>query len=82
MPAVFYVRPSNFLSDSRDKTIITGGSEEEVLQKTYEYLKSPAAQERYIGLREMEITDLENNIRKCIFQKGNKVFSTRAPQEH
>ena len=82
MPAVFYVRPSNFLSDSRDKTIITGGSEEEVLHKTYEYLKSPAAQERYIGLREMDITDLENNIRKCIFQKGNKVFSTRAPQEH
>ena len=40
MPDVYYVRPSNFLSDSRDRTIITGDSEDEVLGKVYEYLRS------------------------------------------
>ena len=44
MPDIYYARPSNFLSDPRDKTIIVGESEDEVLQKMYEYLSSPAAQ--------------------------------------
>ena len=39
MPDVYYVRPSNFLSDSRDRTIITGDSEDEVLGKVYDYLR-------------------------------------------
>ena len=79
MPDVYYARPSNFLSDSRDRTVITGDSEEEVLAKMYEYLESPAAKARYPGVTDP--TELENNIRKCIFKKGAKVFGTRAPAE-
>ena len=80
MPDVFYARASNFLSDSRDKTIVTGDSEDEVLEKMYAYLRSPEARQRYPAVTDP--TELENNIRRCIFKKGEKVFSTRAPQEH
>ena len=79
MPDVYYARPSNFLSDSRDRTVITGDSEEDVLEKMYEYLRSPAARQRYPSV--VDPTELENNIRKCIFKKGAKVFGTRAPEE-
>ena len=77
MPDVYYVRPSNFLSDSRDKTIITGDSEDDVLGKVYDYLRSPEGRQRYPGIDDP--TELENNIRKCIFRKGQKVFGTRVP---
>ena len=80
MPDVYYVRPSNFLSDSRDKTIIMGDSEEEVLEKTYSYLRTPESRERYPAVTDP--LELENNIRRCIFKKGAKVFGTRAPEEH
>ena len=80
MPDVYYARTSNFLSDSRDKTIITGDSEDEVLEKMYEYLRSPPARARYPAVTDP--TELENNIRRCIFKKGVKVYSTRAPHEH
>ena len=80
MPDVYYVRPSNFLSDSRDKTIITGDSEDEVLSKTYDYLSSDAGRARYPAVEDP--TELENNIRRCIFVKGQKIFGTRAPEEH
>ena len=77
MPDIYYARPSNFLSDPRDKTIIVGESENEVLQKMYEYLSSPAAQERYPGVGDP--TELENNIRTCIFKKGTKAIHNRPP---
>ena len=77
MADVYYARPSNFLSDSRDRTVITGASEDEVLEKMYEYLRSPEAQARYTNVDDP--TELEFNIRKCIFKKGAKVFGTRAP---
>ncbi len=77
MPDIYYARPSNFLSDPRDKTIIVGESENEVLQKMYEYLNSPAAQERYPGVGDP--TELENNIRTCIFKKGTKAIHNRPP---
>ena len=80
MPDVYYVRPSNFLSDSRDKTIITGDSEDQVLDKVYEYLRSPEGRQRYPAVEDP--TELENNIRKCIFVKGQNVFGTRAPDAH
>ena len=81
MPDVYYARPSNFLSDPRDRTVITGGSEDEVLQNMYEYLSSPAAKERYPGVEDP--TELENNIRKCIFKKGTKAIHNRPPDaEH
>ena len=80
MPDVYYARPSNFLSDSRDKTVITGGSEDEVLEKMYEYLRSPEAQARYPNVDDP--TELEFNIRKCIFRKGDKLLGTRAPDAH
>ena len=80
MPDVYYARTSNFLSDSRDKTIVTGDSEDDVLAKMYEYLRSPEARSRYPAVTDP--TELENNIRRCIFKKGAKVFGTRAPQEH
>ena len=41
MPDIYYARPSNFLSDPRDRTVIVGESEEEVLQKMFEYLSQP-----------------------------------------
>ena len=47
MPDTYYARPSNFLSDPRDRTVIVGDSEEDVLQKMYAYLSSPEAQARY-----------------------------------
>ena len=77
MPDVFYARPSNFLSDPRDRTVIVGDSEEEVLRKMYEYLSSPAAQERYPNVSDP--TELENNIRTCIFKKGTKAIHNRPP---
>ena len=77
MPDVYYARPSNFLSDPRDRTVITGGSEDEVLQNMYAYLSSPAARERYPGVEDP--TELENNIRKCIFRKGTKAIHNRPP---
>ena len=77
MADVYYARPSNFLSDSRDRTVITGDSEDEVLAKMYEYLGSPEGQARYPNVDDP--TALEFNIRKCIFKKGSKVFGTRAP---
>ncbi len=77
MPDIYYARPSNFLSDPRDKTIIVGESEDEVLQKMYEYLSSPAAQERYPGVGDP--TELEKNIRTCIFKKGTKAIHNRPP---
>ncbi len=80
MPDVYYVRPSNFLSDSRDRTIITGDNEEDVLNKVYAYLSSPEGRQRYPAVEDP--TELENNIRKCIFVKGQKVFGTRAPDAH
>ncbi len=80
MPDVYYARPSNFLSDSRDKTVITGDSEGEVLEKMYTYLRSPAAQARYPNVDDP--TELEFNIRKCIFVKGAKALGTRAPDAH
>ena len=81
MPDIYYARPSNFLSDPRDRTVITGESEDEVLTKMYEYLSSPAAQERYPGVEDP--TELENNIRKCIFKKGTKAIHNRPPDaEH
>ncbi len=80
MPDVYYARVSNFLSDSRDKTIVTGESTEEVLEGIYAYLRSPEATQRYPAVTDP--TELENNIRRCIFKKGAKVFGTRAPQEH
>ena len=78
MPDVYYVRPSNFLSDSRDRTILTGDSEDQVLNKVYEYLRSPEGRQRYPAVEDP--TELENNIRRCIFVKGQKVFGTRAPE--
>ena len=80
MPDVYYARISNFLSDSRDKTIVMGDSADEVLEKVYAYLRSPEATSRYPAVTDP--TELENNIRRCIFRKGDKVFGTRAPQEH
>ena len=80
MADVYYARPSNFLSDSRDRTVVTGDSEEDVLQKMYEYLRSPEGQARYPNVDDP--TALEFNIRKCIFKKGAKVFGTRAPDAH
>ncbi len=77
MPDIYYARPSNFLSDPRDKTIITGESEDEVLQKMYEYLRSPGAQARYPGVGDP--AELENNIRTCIFKKGTKAIHNRPP---
>ncbi len=80
MPDIYYARVSNFLSDSRDRTIVRGDSEEEVLNGVYEYLRSDEARSRYPAVTDP--TELENNIRRCIFKKGTKVFATRAPQEH
>ncbi len=80
MADVYYARPSNFLSDSRDRTVITGDSEDDVLEKMYAYLRSPEAQARYPNVEDP--TELEFNIRKCIFKKGAKVFGTRAPDAH
>ena len=77
MPDVYYARPSNFLSDPRDRTVITGDSEDDVLQKMFAYLSSPAARERYPGVEDP--TELENNIRKCIFKKGTKAIHNRPP---
>ena len=77
MPDIYYARPSNFLSDPRDRTIITGESEDEVLNKMYDYLRSPEAQERYPGVDDP--TELENNIRTCIFKKGTKAIHNRPP---
>ncbi len=77
MPDIYYARPSNFLSDPRDRTIITGESEDEVLNKMYDYLRSPDAQARYPGVDDP--TELENNIRTCIFKKGTKAIHNRPP---
>lgn len=77
MPDVYYARPSNFLSDPRDRTVITGDSEDDVLQKMFAYLSSPEAQARYPGVDDP--TELENNIRKCIFKKGTKAIHNRPP---
>ena len=69
MADVYYARPSNFLSDSRDRTVITGDSEDEVLAKDVRIPQAaPRAQARYPNVDDP--TALEFNIRKCIFKKG------------
>ena len=77
MPDIYYARPSNFLSDPRDKTVIIGDSEDEVLAKMYEYLSGAEARERYPNIEDP--TELENNIRTCIFKKGTKAIHNRPP---
>ena len=57
--------------------MIVGESEDEVLAKMYEYLNSPEAQARYPGVADP--TELENNIRTCIFKKGTKAIHNRPP---
>lgn len=76
MPDTFYCRVSNFLSDPRDRFIAIGESSDEVLGKVKDYLKSEAGVARYGAI---DVDDLENNIRTCIFQKGTKAIHNRAP---
>ncbi|MCY3692011.1 MAG: hypothetical protein OXI54_08520 [Chloroflexota bacterium] len=79
MPDVYYARPSNFLSDPRDRTVIIGDSEDDVLQKMVAYLSSDEARSRYPEGYIEDPADLENNIRKCIFRKGTKAIHNRPP---
>lgn len=76
MPDTFYCRVSNFLSDPRDRFIAVGETADEVLQKMKTYLTSEAAVARY-GV--IEVDQLENNIKTCIFQRGTKAIHNRAP---
>lgn len=76
MADTFYCRVSNFLSDPRDRFIAVGESSDEVLQKVKDYLKSEAGVSRYGAI---DVDDLENNIRTCIFQRGTKAIHNRAP---
>ena len=79
MPDVYYVRPEQFpVRLPRPDQSSPGDSEDEVLGKVYEYLNSPEGRNSGIPAVE-DPTELENNIRKCIFVKGQKVFGTRAP---
>ncbi len=76
MPDTYYSRVSNFLSDPRDKFIAVGESANEVLRIMNEYLVSEAAVARYGTI---DPTELENNIRTCIFKRGTKAIHNRAP---
>lgn len=76
MADTFYCRVSNFLSDPRDRFIAVGESSDEVLDKVKTYLKSEAGVARYGAI---DVDDLENNIRTCIFQRGTKAIHNRAP---
>ena len=76
MPDTYYARVSNFLSDPRDRFIAVGETADEVLQKMKAYLTSEAAVARY-GV--IEVDQLENNIKTCIFKKGTKAIHNRAP---
>ena len=76
MADTFYCRVSNFLSDPRDRFIAVGETSDEVLQKVKTYLKSEAGVARYGPI---DVDDLENNIKTCIFQRGTKAIHNRAP---
>ena len=76
MADTFYCRVSNFLSDPRDRFIAVGESSDDVLEKVKTYLKSEAGVARYGAI---DVDDLENNIRTCIFQRGTKAIHNRAP---
>ena len=76
MPDVYYARVSNFLSDPRDRFIAVGDSEDDVYHKIRDYLLSSEGQERY---HIDDPTELENNIRTCIFKKGTKAIHNRPP---
>ncbi len=76
MADTFYCRVSNFLSDPRDRFIAVGESSDDVLDKVKTYLKSEAGVARYGAI---DVDDLENNIRTCIFQRGTKAIHNRAP---
>ena len=53
-----------------------GETSDEVLQKVKTYLKSEAGVSRYGAI---DVDDLENNIKTCIFQRGTKAIHNRAP---
>ena len=76
MPDTFYCRVSNFLSDPRDRFIAVGETADEVLQKIKTYLTSDVAVARYGAI---DVDNLENNIKTCIFQRGTKNIHNRAP---
>ncbi len=76
MADTFYCRVSNFLSDPRDRFIAVGETSDEVLQKVKDYLKSEPAVSRYGAI---DVDNLENNIKTCIFQRGTKNIHNRAP---
>ena len=73
-----YARCNNFMSGATSavgvncKYIAIGESEQEVLDQVVEHLGT---------VHNTNGNDMINNIKRCIFTRGTKVFGTRAPQE-
>lgn len=69
-----YARCNNFMSGAASsvgvncKFIAIGESEDEVLTQVYEHLGS---------VHNVDGQELTNNIKRCIFTRGTKVFGTR-----
>jgi len=79
MPTM-YARCNNFMSGATSavgvncKYIAIGESQNEVYTQVLDHLKNIHQVE--------DPSELENNIKRCIFTRGTKVFGTRAPDEH
>ena len=69
-----YARCNNFMSGAASsvgvncKFIAIGESEDEVLTQVYDHLGS---------VHNVDGQELTNNIKRCIFTRGTKVFGTR-----
>jgi predicted small metal-binding protein len=55
------------------KYIAIGESEQDVLDQVIKHLGE---------VHKIDGNQMVNNIKRCIFTRGTKVFGTRAPQEH
>ena len=73
-----YARCNNFMSGAVSavgvncKYIAIGESEQEVVDLVIDHLTN---------IHHVDGNELLNNIKKCIFTRGTKVFGTRAPEE-
>lgn len=74
-----YARCNNFMSGAVStagvncKFIAVGESEQEVVDQVIKHLGD---------VHHTDGNEMINNIKRCIFTRGTKVFGTRAPAEH